>query len=169
VNFLRRLSLQVGGGLDAARVSMLLKSRASLTCFRACFLPSRANDLSVPRYHDARSLERPIVWICPMQAILHLKKQIKLYSYFALLVSVLCTVRYKTFAHKAVQYLCVSCKLAQRKFAVAKGLNEITFARVPVKSYVIVKVKNASLKRLSPCYVLFTLFNRLLIVLSKSL
>jgi len=32
------------------RVSMLLKSRASLTCFRACFLPGRAKDLSTPRY-----------------------------------------------------------------------------------------------------------------------
>jgi len=29
---------------------MLLKSRASLTCFRACFLPGRAKDLSAPRY-----------------------------------------------------------------------------------------------------------------------
>ena len=33
-----------------ACVSMLLKSRASLTCFRACFLPDRAKDLSAPRY-----------------------------------------------------------------------------------------------------------------------
>jgi len=32
-----------------ARVSMLLKSRASLTCFRVCFLPDRAKDLSAPR------------------------------------------------------------------------------------------------------------------------
>ena len=32
-----------------ARVSMLLKSRASLACFRACFLPGRAKDLSAPR------------------------------------------------------------------------------------------------------------------------
>ena len=32
-----------------ARVS-LLKSRASLTCFRACSLPGRAKDLSAPRY-----------------------------------------------------------------------------------------------------------------------
>jgi len=32
------------GGLDVRRVSMLLKSRASLTCFRACFLPGRAKD-----------------------------------------------------------------------------------------------------------------------------
>ena len=29
---------------------MLLKSRESLTCFRACFLPDRAKDLSAPRY-----------------------------------------------------------------------------------------------------------------------
>jgi len=35
--------------LKIARVSMLLKSRASLTCFRASFLPGRAKDLSAPR------------------------------------------------------------------------------------------------------------------------
>ena len=29
---------------------MLLKSHASLTCFRASFLPGRAKDLSAPRY-----------------------------------------------------------------------------------------------------------------------
>jgi len=34
--------------LMTARVSMLLKSRASLTCFRACFLPGWAKDLSAP-------------------------------------------------------------------------------------------------------------------------
>ena len=33
-----------------ARVSMLLKSRASLTCFRACFLPDRDKELSAPPY-----------------------------------------------------------------------------------------------------------------------
>jgi len=33
-----------------ARVSMMLKSRAFLTCFRACFLPGRAKDLLAPRY-----------------------------------------------------------------------------------------------------------------------
>ena len=33
-----------------ARVSMLLKSRASLTCFRGCFLPGRPKDLSARRY-----------------------------------------------------------------------------------------------------------------------
>jgi len=36
--------------LMTARVSMLLKSRASLTCFRVCFLPGRAKDLSAPQY-----------------------------------------------------------------------------------------------------------------------
>jgi hypothetical protein len=36
--------------LITARVSMLLKSRASVTCFRACFLLGRAKDLSAPRY-----------------------------------------------------------------------------------------------------------------------
>jgi len=36
--------------LVTARVSMLLKSRASLTCFPACFLSGRDKDLSVPRY-----------------------------------------------------------------------------------------------------------------------
>jgi len=35
--------------LMTARVSMLLKSRASLTCFRACLLPGRAKDLSAHR------------------------------------------------------------------------------------------------------------------------
>ena len=51
VKFLRRLALQGGGGknLMTARVSMLLKSRASLACFRACFLPGRAKDLSAPQ------------------------------------------------------------------------------------------------------------------------
>jgi len=48
VNFLRRLALQ-GGDLMTAHVSMLLKSRVSLICFRACFLPGRAKDLSARR------------------------------------------------------------------------------------------------------------------------
>jgi len=42
VNFLRRLALQETKNLMTACVSMLLKSRASPTCFRACFLPGRA-------------------------------------------------------------------------------------------------------------------------------
>jgi len=36
--------------LMTSRFSMLLKSRASLTCFRACFLLSGAKDLSASRY-----------------------------------------------------------------------------------------------------------------------
>ena len=36
--------------LVTARVSMLLKLRASHTCFRACFFPGRAKDVSAPRY-----------------------------------------------------------------------------------------------------------------------
>jgi len=36
--------------LVTARVSMLLKSRASLTCLRACFLLGLAKDLSAPRF-----------------------------------------------------------------------------------------------------------------------
>jgi len=39
--------------LMTARVSMLLKLCASLTCFRACFLPGRVNDLSAHRYSPA--------------------------------------------------------------------------------------------------------------------
>jgi len=38
--------------LMPARVSILLKSRASLACLRACFLPGRAKDLSAPRYTE---------------------------------------------------------------------------------------------------------------------
>ena len=40
--------------LMTARVSMLLNSRASLTCFQACFLPGRAKDLSAPRVRATR-------------------------------------------------------------------------------------------------------------------
>jgi len=47
----------VGGEkIDDSCVSMLLKSRASLTCFRACFLPGRAKDSSAPRYYICRGL-----------------------------------------------------------------------------------------------------------------
>jgi len=49
VNYLRHLALQ-RKKMMTARVSMLLKSRASLTRFRACFLRGRAKDLSAPRY-----------------------------------------------------------------------------------------------------------------------
>ena len=44
--------------LMTARVSMLLKSRASLTCFRACFIPGRAKNLSAPRYTMSKIVSR---------------------------------------------------------------------------------------------------------------
>ena len=44
------LSCRRKKNLMTVRVSMLLKSPASLTCFRACFLPGRAKGLSAPRY-----------------------------------------------------------------------------------------------------------------------
>ena len=50
MNFLQHLALQGGKNLMTARFLMLLKSHASLTCFRACFLPGRAKDLSAPQY-----------------------------------------------------------------------------------------------------------------------
>ena len=37
-----------GETLMTARISMLMKSRATLKCFRACFLPGQAKDLSAP-------------------------------------------------------------------------------------------------------------------------
>jgi len=46
-NFLQRLALQGKKNLTA-RVSMLLKSRASLTSLRDFILPGRAKDLSAP-------------------------------------------------------------------------------------------------------------------------
>ena len=45
------LPLQGKNILMTASVSMLLKSRASLTCFRACFLPGRTKDFSAPPVH----------------------------------------------------------------------------------------------------------------------
>ena len=36
---------------------MSLKSRESLTCFRTCFLPGRAKDLSAPRYYRMENRE----------------------------------------------------------------------------------------------------------------
>jgi len=44
-----RLGWGGGGKLMTASVWLLLKSRASLTCFQTCFLPGRAYDLSAPR------------------------------------------------------------------------------------------------------------------------
>ena len=44
-----------------ARVSVLLKSCASLTCFRACFLPGRAKDLQQPGTCDKLWATEPSV------------------------------------------------------------------------------------------------------------
>ena len=51
------LPLQGEKNLMTARVSMLLKSRASLTCFRACFLPGRAK--AAPRYIAHAGISSP--------------------------------------------------------------------------------------------------------------
>ena len=48
--------LAEGKNVMTARVSKFLKSRASLACFRACFLPGRAKDLSATRYKLIASL-----------------------------------------------------------------------------------------------------------------
>jgi len=54
----KNFALQGKKNLMTACVSMLLKSRASLTCFRACFLPGRAKDLSARRYGSVWSSAR---------------------------------------------------------------------------------------------------------------
>jgi len=52
--------------LMPARVSMLLKSRASVICFRACFLPGRAKDLSALRYCLANYILSGFSRICDL-------------------------------------------------------------------------------------------------------
>jgi hypothetical protein len=53
------------------RVSMLLKSRVSLTYFRACFLPGRAKDLSAPRYSGVLSLSSSRLIRCDLNQNYH--------------------------------------------------------------------------------------------------
>ena len=43
--------------LITTRVWMLLESRASLTCFRTCFIRGRAKDLSAPQYKEEQEQE----------------------------------------------------------------------------------------------------------------
>ena len=71
VNFLWRLALQgKKKNLMTARVSMLLKLRASLTCFRACFLPGRAKDLSAPRYFASTKYQKGRSrWPCRLRCV----------------------------------------------------------------------------------------------------
>jgi len=49
ITFRTRRKFEIEKNLVTARVSMLLKSRVTLICFRACFVPGRAKDLSAPR------------------------------------------------------------------------------------------------------------------------
>ena len=94
-----------------------------------------------------------------------------LYSYFSLCFRSVYSLQFAT-KHLHVKLFDINELRENRRKenrAFAKGLNEITFAQVPVKFYDIVKVKNASVKRLSPCCVLFKFFNRLLSVLAKPL
>ena len=50
--------------LKTARVSILLKSRASLTCFRASFLPGRTKDLLAPRW-----LRTALLWVTTQRVV----------------------------------------------------------------------------------------------------
>ena len=60
--------------LVTARVSILLKSRASLTCFRACFLPGRVKDLSAHRYNVFATNVHTLSWIQKKTRIIVQKK-----------------------------------------------------------------------------------------------
>ena len=61
--------------LVTTRVSMLLKSRASLTCFRACFFPGRAKDLSAHRYNVFATNVHTLSWIQKRHKVLYGKKE----------------------------------------------------------------------------------------------
>jgi len=83
----------VGGkkNLMRVRVSMSLKSRASLTCFRACFLPGRAKDLSVHRYFDLTQCVGVLVICVPVFTVFCIVCTVFLYCfvYVYLFLSVL--------------------------------------------------------------------------------
>jgi hypothetical protein len=66
--------------LMTARVSMLLKSRTSLTCFQACFLPDRTKDLLAPRY---QVLKRILIKITKVLVFMVLKLPITIFSRFS--------------------------------------------------------------------------------------
>ena len=65
--------------LVTASVSMLLKSRSSLTCFRACFLPFRAKDLSAPWYISKSSEKTPLSFHLPNIENISKNGKIKIY------------------------------------------------------------------------------------------
>ena len=61
-----------GGDLMTARVSVLLKSRTSLTCFRAGFLPIRTKELSAPSVNfEPFLIGNKNIWVtfCPLTGI----------------------------------------------------------------------------------------------------
>ena len=62
--------------LMTARVSMLLKSRASLTCFRACFFPGRAKDVSAPRYVTSVTVYDPRYFLLSIPATVLYEREI---------------------------------------------------------------------------------------------
>ena len=72
--------------LMTARVAMMLKSRASLASFRACFLPGRAKDLSAPRYIYETDVIRTAF---TLQQLLHERATILGYTFVRLLAVLL--------------------------------------------------------------------------------
>ena len=83
--------------LMTARFSMLLKSRASLVCFRTCFLPGRAKDLSAPRYLPQTAFNRPSVkenffsfWHDISRMCCTLVATFQITSYVCVLLTILC-------------------------------------------------------------------------------
>ena len=91
-----------------ARVSMLLKSRASPTCFRACFLPGRVKDLSSPRYNSSSSssctyfLERNL--ILKHKSYLRYSCQADKYHIFALSLYLQRPIHNKNWTQSAGRY-----------------------------------------------------------------
>ena len=57
--------------LMTARVSILLKSRPSQTCFRACFLPGRTKDLSAHGNHIAVVAVYIVTWLITLFILGH--------------------------------------------------------------------------------------------------
>ena len=67
--------------LMTSRFSISLKSRASLTCFRVCFLPGRAKDLLAPGITECCFAPLPFIPSWSAQGKLYLYLYIYLYLY----------------------------------------------------------------------------------------
>jgi len=85
--------------LMTACVSILLKSRAPLTCLRACFLPGRAKDLSAPRYIPERN---HVCTVYSVTAVLYLQfvfhvMLFRPWNMFCTFTSAQCSVQYGCF------------------------------------------------------------------------